>query len=37
MKENNNKISYYVKVVALLPLQAHYPVIPGFFLNINNF
>ena len=31
MKENNNKISYYAKVVALLPLQAYYPVIPVFF------
>lgn len=29
--ENFNEISYYVKVVALLPLQAYHPVIPGFF------
>ena len=29
--ENINKIIYYVKVVALLPLQAHYPDIPVFF------
>ena len=28
---NFNEISYYVKVVALLPLQAYHPVIPGFF------
>ena len=29
--ENFNEISYYVKVVALLPLQVYHPVIPGFF------
>ena len=28
--DNINKISYYVKFVALLSLQSHYPVIPVF-------